>query len=45
MMLSMMSKFIDQHDMNIQDLQSYWVFIYYLQRDKIIQTFYNSWQK
>ncbi len=35
MMLSVMSKFIDQHDMNIQDLQSYQVFIYYFQRDKI----------
>ncbi len=45
MMLSVMSKFIDQHDMNIQDLQLYWVFIYYLQRNKITQTFYNLQQK
>ncbi len=44
-MLSVMSKFIDQHDMNIQDFQLYRVFIYYLQRDKIIQTFYNIQQK
>ncbi len=45
MMLSMMSKFVDQHDMNIQDLQLYQVFIYYLWRDKITQTFYNLQQK
>ncbi len=45
MMLSVMSKFIDQHDMNIQDLQSYWVFICYLQKDKNTQTFYNLQQK
>ncbi len=45
MMLSVMLKFIDQHDMNIQDLQSYQIFIYYLWRDKITQTFYNLRQK
>ncbi len=45
MMLNVMSKFIDQHDMNIQNLQSYWVFICYLQKDKNTQTFYNLQQK
>ena len=45
MMLSIMSKFINQHDMNIQHFQSYQIFIYYLWRDKITQTFYNLQQK
>ncbi len=44
-MLSMMLKFIDQHDMNIQDLQSYQVFICYFWKDKNTQTFYNLKQK
>jgi len=45
MMLSVMSKFVDQHDINIQDLQLYQVFICYLQRNKNTQTFYNLQQK